>query len=72
MNHNVLWGHWQPVVLSVHPVHSFVLFNIHGRFVPSLLNTEPVFLNVFGAKELIPPAYVAWRADTITLFQLGS
>ena len=23
-------------------------------------------------KELIPPAYVAWRAGTITLFLLGS
>jgi len=43
---------------------------------------EPVFLNVYGAKEsisrnrfqgidskeLIPPAYVAWRAGTINLF----
>ncbi len=40
--------------------------------------TEPVFLNVNGAhagidsKEWIPPAYVAWRAGTITLFLLGS
>jgi hypothetical protein len=24
------------------------------------------------SKELIPPAYVAWRAGTITLFLLGS
>ncbi len=41
--------------------------------------TEPVFLNVYGAPELIPrnafripPAYVAWWAGTITLFLLGS
>ncbi len=41
--------------------------------------TKPVFLNVYGApesipipKEWIPPAYVAWRAGTITLFLLGS
>ncbi len=38
---------------------------------------ELVFLNVYGAqgidsKEWIPPAYVAWRAGTITLFLLGS
>jgi hypothetical protein len=35
-------------------------------------NSEPVFLNVYGAQESIPrneflpPAYVAWRAGTIT------
>jgi hypothetical protein len=23
---------------------------------------EPVFVNVYGAQESIPPAYVAWRA----------
>jgi hypothetical protein len=36
--------------------------------------TEPIFLNVYGidSKERIPPAYVAWRAGTITLFLLGS
>jgi hypothetical protein len=37
---------------------------------------EPVFVNVYGAQESIPtksipPAYVAWRAGTITLFLLG-
>ncbi len=36
---------------------------------------EPVLLNVYGAwidsKECIPPAYIAWRAGTITLFLLG-
>jgi hypothetical protein len=36
---------------------------------------EPVFLNVYGAQESIqginPPAYVDWRAGTITLFLLG-
>jgi hypothetical protein len=37
-----------------------------------ILYTEPIFLNVYGAKELIPPAYVAWWAGTITLFLLGS
>ncbi len=38
--------------------------------------TEPVFLNVYGAwiwfQGWIPPAYVAWRAGTTTLFLLGS
>jgi hypothetical protein len=29
-----------------------------------IFRPEPVFVNVYGAKELIPPAYVAWRADT--------
>jgi hypothetical protein len=37
---------------------------------------EPVFLNVYGAwnrfQGMNPPAYVAWRAGTITLFLLGS
>jgi hypothetical protein len=55
MNHNVLWGHRQPV-LSLHPVHSFVLLSMEQ--VPRLLNTKPVILNVYGAKELIPPAYM--------------
>jgi hypothetical protein len=41
----------------------------------SLKQSEPVFLNVYGAhaidsKECIPPANVAWRAGTITLFLL--
>jgi hypothetical protein len=26
--------------------------------------SEPVFVNVYGAQESIPPAYVAWRAGT--------
>ncbi len=44
---------------------------------PRLLCTEPVILNVYGgspgidSKELIPPAFVAWRAGTITLFLLS-
>jgi hypothetical protein len=44
-------------------------------FVNLLRRPEPVILNVYGAQELIPrdpPAYVAWRAGTITLFLLGS
>ncbi len=41
------------------------------------VQAEPVFLNVYGAPESIPrnespPAYVAWRAGTITLFLIGS
>jgi hypothetical protein len=35
-----------------------------------------IFKRLWGlgidSKELIPPAYVAWRAGTITLFLLGS
>ncbi len=27
--------------------------------------SEPVFVNVYGAQESIPPAYVAWRAGPI-------
>jgi hypothetical protein len=34
--------------------------------------TEPEFLNFYGAQESIPPAYVAWRAGTTTLFLLRS
>ncbi len=34
--------------------------------------TETVFLTFKGAQESIPPAYVAWKADTTTLFLLGS
>jgi hypothetical protein len=33
---------------------------------------ETVFLNFQGAQESIPPAYVAWRAGTTTLFLLSS
>jgi len=38
-----------------------------------VLFSEPEFLNVYGAQESspqesIPPASVAWRAGTITLF----
>ncbi len=37
---------------------------------------ELVLLNVYRAQELgkasIPPAYVAWRTGTITLFLLGA
>jgi hypothetical protein len=29
---------------------------------------EPEFVNVKGGQESIPPALVAWRAITITLF----
>jgi hypothetical protein len=41
------------------------------------LKVEPVFLNVYGAQELIlrhyfPPAYLARRAGTITLFLLAA
>ncbi len=43
----------------------------------TLLDTETVFFTFEGAqkidfKESIPPVYVAWRADTITLSLLGS
>jgi hypothetical protein len=29
-----------------------------------LYSTEPEFVNVSGAQESIPPAYVVWRAGT--------
>jgi hypothetical protein len=32
---------------------------------------EAVFLNFYGAQESIPPAYVAWRDGTTTLFLLS-
>jgi hypothetical protein len=28
------------------------------------IRNEPIFVNVFGAQESIPPAYEAWRAGT--------
>jgi hypothetical protein len=31
-------------------------------------HAEPVFLNVYGAQESIPPAYVAWRSRTTNRF----
>jgi hypothetical protein len=34
-------------------------------------HTEAVFLNFYRAQKSIPPAYVAWRAGTRTLFLLG-
>ncbi len=33
---------------------------------------EPEFINFYGVHESIPPAYVAWRAGTTTLFIIGS
>ncbi len=44
---------------------------------PPLLYREPKFFNFNGAQESIPrnqipPAYVAWRDGTTTLFLLGS
>ncbi len=43
---------------------------------PNLDNSDPEFLNFYGAvidsKKPIPPAYVASRAGTITLFLLVS
>jgi hypothetical protein len=46
------------------------LFSFH--FVYEDSSSETVFLNAEGAQESIPPAYVAWRAGTPTLFLLGS
>jgi hypothetical protein len=31
---------------------------------------EPVFVNVYGAQESIPPAYVAWREGTSNMVVL--
>ena len=33
---------------------------------------KPLWSPGIDAKALIPPAYVAWRAGTITLFLLGA
>ncbi len=46
-----------------------------GGFFPAT-STEAVFLKLLlspeiDSKESIPPAYVAWRAGTRTLFLLG-
>ncbi len=35
------------------------------------MSTETVFLKLKGAQESIPPAYVAWRPGTTTLFLLS-
>ncbi len=40
--------------------------SVHGS--SSRQISEPEFVNVSGAQESIPPAYVAWLAGTITLF----
>ncbi len=49
------------------------LFGLHLLHVH---NWTRIIKRVWGpgidSKELIPPAYVAWRAGTITLFLLGS
>jgi hypothetical protein len=50
------------------------LWNINSA---EMASSEPVFLNAYWAPELtpekeVPPAYIAWRAGTITLFLLGS
>jgi hypothetical protein len=38
------------------------------NFCVSVAFTDPEFVNVQGAQESIPPAYLAWRAGTITPF----
>jgi hypothetical protein len=32
--------------------------------IQTFLQSEPVFVNIYGAQESILPAYVAWRAST--------
>ncbi len=65
---------WTLTNLSQYFLHSFSDSN--NGSVPIGESPEPVFLKcLWGpgiAQELIPPAYVAWRAGTITLFLLGS
>jgi hypothetical protein len=39
-----------------------------GKCVPILYYIGLNFVNVEGAQESIPPAYVAWRAGTTTLY----
>ncbi len=35
------------------------LYILFYSFIP-----EPVFVNIYGAQESMPPVYVAWRAGT--------
>ncbi len=49
----------------------------HEEHVQNIQKIEPDFFNLGGEKGInsklsIPPAYLAWRAGTITLFLLGS
>jgi hypothetical protein len=37
---------------------------IQSWYLIKLMDTEPEFVNVYGAQELIPPAYVDWRGGT--------
>ncbi len=59
---------WAPVQQSI-GLHTSLLYIYQG--------TEPVFLNVDGAQESIPPAYVTWQACTtnkvvVTAHQAGN
>jgi hypothetical protein len=42
----------------------------YGR--PFLVDPEPKFVNVYGAQESIPPAYVAWLAELVFLNLYGA
>jgi hypothetical protein len=48
-----------------------------SKYKVSTKRSEPEFLNILrspgiNSKKSIPPAYIAWRAGTTTLFQIGS
>jgi hypothetical protein len=47
----------------------FVSIN-QRQIIPIYYWPEPEFVNVEGAQESIPPAYVALQADTTTLFDV--
>ena len=58
-------------------IDSASLGSLAGRYnntIPTrfLAPIDCLFLNFYGAQESIPPAFVAWRAGTTTLFLLGS
>jgi hypothetical protein len=45
-------------------VYTAILMLVEMYTVYTQLVHEPVFVNVYGAQESIPTAYVAWRAST--------
>ena len=51
------------VFLSSHVIRLAVVLLLAAAFKVSYY-PEPEFVNLFGAQESIPAAYVAWRADT--------
>ncbi len=61
-------------IVSVHPLYRLLPWRHLSA--NSKINRDRIFKRLWSpgidSKEWIPPAYLAWRASTITLFLLGS